>query len=98
MQDYGSLSEDRSCHADEDLMIDTGEKYEPIHSTPARTELTRHKEGSTSVCSSVALERETVNSPMSPLSCFSTTPGSIESESESQAGHYVENGIFEFEL
>jgi hypothetical protein len=97
MQDYGSLSEDRSCHADEDLIV-AGEKYEPIHSIPARTELTRHKEGSTLMCSSVALERETLCSSMSPLSCFSTAPVSIESDSESQAGHYVENGIFELEL
>eukprot|EP00985_Skeletonema_marinoi_P032040 scaffold38004_cov166-Skeletonema_marinoi.AAC.2 len=97
MQDYGSLSEDRSCHADEDLIV-TGEKYEPIHSTTARTELTGQREASTLMCSSVALERETLYSSMSPLSCFSTAPGSIESDSESQAGHYVENGIFEFEL
>ena len=97
MQDYGSLSEDRSCHADEDLIV-TGEKYEPIHSTPARTELTGQREASTLMCSSVALERETLYSSMSPLSCFSTAPGSIESDSESQAGRYVENGIFELEL
>ena len=96
MQDYGSLSEDRSCHADEDWFI--GEKYEPIHSIPARAELTGQREGSTLMCSSVALERETLCSPMSPLSCFSTAPVSIESDSESQAGHYVEIGIFELEL
>ena len=52
MQDYWSLSEDRSCHADEDLIV-TGEKYEPIHSIPARTELTGQREASTLMCSSV---------------------------------------------
>ena len=58
MQDYWSLSEDRSCHADENWHI--GDEPESIHFHPARAELTRHKEDSPLMCSSAALERETL--------------------------------------
>ena len=91
MLDYASISEDRrSRHPDEDWFI--GDKSDPIHSHPVR-ELTRQNEGSHSLCSSSALERETLDGSTSSLSYFSTTSisGDLESEAE-------DSGIFELEL
>jgi hypothetical protein len=93
MPDYGSISEHhRKSHANEDWII--GDKSESIIPLLAR-ELTRHKVSSTSLCSSSGLENETLDSSMSSLSCFSTTQ--ISSDSESEAAHDVESGIFELE-
>jgi hypothetical protein len=93
MLDHGGSEQSRS-HADENWVI--GDKSESIHSLPVR-ELTRHKVCSTSLCSSSGLENETLDSSVSStLSCFSTTQ--IGSDSESQAAHDVESGIFELEL
>jgi hypothetical protein len=93
MLDYGSISVHRRSHADEDWIM--GDKSESIHSL-AIPELTRHIVTVTSLCSSSGLENATLDGSVSTLSCFSTTQ--ISSDSESEAAHEMESGIFELEL